>query len=209
MTPELTQVIEDETQLREIVGRPAERNVQKVIPVLDEHCRAFIERSPFMLLASSAPDASIDISPKGDPPGFVQVLDETTLAIPDRPGNRRADTLTNVLRNPVVGLLFMIPGKRETLRIRGTARIVRDEWLREQMAVRGRAPALALVVDVEEAFMHCAKCLIRSKLWGREEWPDLEGLAPLARVLIDHANLSCTLEEMQDVITDSYDTKLY
>ncbi len=209
MTAELTQVIQDEAQLREVIGHPAERNIRKVIPVLDEHCRAFIERSPFMLLASSAPETSIDISPKGDPAGFVQVLDETTLAIPDRPGNRRVDSLSNILRDPRVGLLFMIPGKRETLRIRGTARIVRDEWLLRRMAARGKTPALAIVVHVEEAFMHCAKCLIRSRLWEREEWPDLEGLAPLARVLVDHASLSCTVEEMQDVIDDSYANKLY
>lgn len=209
MKPEFTDVVTDEDQLRSVVGHPAERNVQKVIPVLDEHCRAFIARSPFVMLASADSRGGIDISPKGDPPGFVQVLDETTLAIPDRPGNRRADTLSNVLRNPAVGLLFVIPGKRETLRVRGSATIVRDAWLRERMTVRGKAPALALVVRVTEAFMHCAKCLIRSSLWEPEEWPDLDGLSPLARVLHDHARLTCTVDDVQEIIDDSYRNNLY
>ena len=113
MQTELTEVITTEEQLREVIGHPAERNVQKVIPVIDEHCRMFIEQSPFMLLASADANGKIDISPKGDPPGFVHVLDETTLAIPDRPGNRHADSLSNILQNPEVGLLFIIPGKRD------------------------------------------------------------------------------------------------
>lgn len=209
MQTEFSNVITSEDQLREIVGYPAERNIQKVISVLDEHCRAFIAKSPFMLLATSGADGRLDVSPKGDPSGFVQVLDEKTLAIPDRPGNRRADTLSNILQNPRVGLLFLIPGKRETLRISGCARIVRDEWLREQMAVQGKTPALALVVTVEEAFMHCAKCVIRSHLWEPGQWPSLDGIDSLARVIIDHANLTCSVEEYQEIIDDAYRNALY
>jgi PPOX class probable FMN-dependent enzyme len=209
MQAEFSEVITTEEQLREIIGLPAERNIQKVIGALDEHCRAFIAKSPFMLLASADASGRIDVSPKGDPAGFVQVLDANTLAIPDRPGNRRADTLSNILQNPAVGLLFMIPGKRETLRVSGTARIVRDAWLREQMAVQGKLPALAIVITVETAFMHCAKCVIRSQLWDSGQWPTLDELAPLARVIIDHANLTLAIDEYQDLIDEAYRDTLY
>src|SRR5258705_2818538 len=126
----------------------------------------------------------MDVSPKGDPPGFVQVLDDETLAIPDRPGNRRADTFSNVLQNPGVGLIFLIPGKLETLRVNGRARIVRDMALRERMAVQGKVPQIALVVTVEEAFIHCGKCMIRSQLWQPESWPDGDALPSQAECLV-------------------------
>ena len=209
MKAEFTEVITNEEKLREVIGHPTERNVQKVIPLIDEHCQMFIAKSPFMLLASSDANGKVDVSPRGDPPGFVQVLDEKTIAIPDRPGNRRVDSLTNILQNPRVGLLFMIPGKRETLRVTGNASIVRDMWLREQMKEKGKIPGLAIVVKVEGAFMHCAKCIIRSELWEPDQWPDSAGLSPLARVLIDHANLTCTLDEFQEIIDDSYRNNLY
>ena len=202
-------VITTEAQLRDVVGHPAQSNVDKVIPVLDEHCRLFIARSPFLLLATANAAGAIDVSPKGDPPGFVQVLDERTLAIPDRPGNRRADSLSNILQQPQVGLLFLVPGKRETLRVRGRAQIVRDAWLREQMAVKNKIPALAIVVRVEAAFIHCAKCVIRSHLWQSEAWPDLAGFAPLARVRADHANLAVDVDAYQEAIDEHYRTGLY
>jgi hypothetical protein len=151
----------------------------------------------------------MDISPKGDPPGFVQVLDDKTLAIPDRPGNRRADTFLNILQNPGVGLLFLIPGQRETLRISGTAKIVRDAWLLEKMVIQGKKPNFAIVVTVKEAFLHCAKCIIRSHLWEPEHWPDLEGLPSLARILIDHANLTDSVEEIQQSLDEGYRANLY
>jgi PPOX class probable FMN-dependent enzyme len=169
----------------------------------------FIEKSPFMLIASSDANGQVDVSPKGDPPGFVQVLDEKTLAIPDRVGNRRADSLTNILHNSKVGLLFVIPGKQETLRINGDAVIVRDAWLRERLAHQEKVPDFAIVVTVEEAYMHCAKCFIRSKVWEPESWLDFSDLAPLARVLIDHTQLNCTVDELQEIIDDSYQNKLY
>jgi PPOX class probable FMN-dependent enzyme len=209
MRAEFSDVITSEEQLREVVGHPAESNVQKVIPVLDEHCRAFIAKSSFLLLATADEVGRVDVSPKGDPPGFVQVLDDKTLAIPDRPGNRRADSLSNILQRPRVGLLFLIPGKRETLRVSGRAQIVRDVWLRDQMAVKGKVPALAIAVRVEEAFIHCAKCVIRSQLWESEQWPDVAGLAPLARVLADHANLTVDVDEYQAAIDEHYRTGLY
>jgi uncharacterized protein len=129
----------------------------------------------------------LDISPRGDAPGFVRILDDRTLAVPERPGNRRADTFTNLLENPTVGLIFLIPGKTETLRVSGTARIVRDSDLRDSMSVHGKAPDFALVVETEEAFFHCSKCVMRSNLWKPAEWPALEGLLSLAQTMVDAA----------------------
>jgi PPOX class probable FMN-dependent enzyme len=139
----------------------------------------------------------------------VQVLDERTLAIPDRPGNQRADTFANVLQNPRVGLLFLIPGMQETLRVNGAALIVRDPALRERMAVRGKVPALALVVTVEEVFIHCTKCMLRSHLWDKEFWPDLRGVPSQARFLVEHAKTGETVEEVQASLDDTRKTRLY
>ena len=151
----------------------------------------------------------MDVSPKGDPSGFVHVLDDTTLAIPDRLGNRRADTIRNVLQNPNVGMIFLIPGKEETLRINGTAIIVRDRWLREQMAIDGKLPDQALVITVKEVFFHCAKCVIRSKLWESDQWPDLAGQSSLAQAMVDQAKLSETVAEMQAIIERDARERLY
>ena len=209
MEIDFSEVITSQEQIREVIGHPSERVVNKAISILDEHCRALIAKSPFLLIASSDQSGNMDISPKGDPPGFVQVLDDKTLAIPDRPGNRRADTFLNILQNPGVGLLFLIPGQRETLRISGTAKIVRDAWLLEKMVIQGKKPNFAIVVTVKEAFLHCAKCIIRSHLWEPEHWPDLEGLPSLARILIDHANLTDSVEEIQQSLDEGYRTNLY
>ena len=203
------EVIKSERELRGVVGEPMARSLRKEIAHLDANCRAFIARSPFMLVASCDAQGRLDVSPKGDPAGFVQVLDEHTLAIPDRPGNQRADTFSNVLQNPRVGLLFLIPGMQETLRVNGSALIVRDLAVRERMAVRGKVPALALVVTVEEVFIHCTKCMVRSHLWDREFWPDLQGVPSQARFLVDHAKLGETLEEVQASLDQARKTRLY
>ncbi len=150
----LREILTTEEEIEAILGKPAPRALTKVVDSLDDICLAFIARSPFILVASSDAAGRVDVSPKGDPAGFVHVLDHRTIAIPERPGNRRADTFHNVLQNPKVGLIFIIPGKGETLRVSGTARIARDTWLRERMTVSNRVPELALVVTVEEAFMH-------------------------------------------------------
>src|SRR3954462_5045356 len=204
-----TELITSEAQLREILGHPSYLAANKVVATLDEHCRAFIAASPFMLIASADAEGNIDISPKGDPMGFVQVLDDATLVIPDRPGNRRADTFRNVLQNPRVGLLFMVPGRNETLRINGRAVIARDAALLASMALNGKAPLLALVVSVEEAFVHCAKCVLRSRLWQPESWPHPAALPSHARCLLDQAKVADTLEEVQASVEESYRTRLY
>ena len=138
----------------------------KVIDRIDEMCARFIAASPFVVVASTDAGGAVDLSPKGDPPGFVRVLSPRLLAIPDRPGNNRADTMENLLQDDRIGLIFLVPGRRETLRVSGRGRIVRDAGLNARMAHKGREPDLALVVEVERAFFHCAKCMIRSGTVG-------------------------------------------
>jgi PPOX class probable FMN-dependent enzyme len=206
---EFSEVVATEAQFREVIGNPSHRVLRKQIAHLDEHARAFIAKCPFLLISSCDAEGRMDISPKGDPPGFVRVLDDQTLAIPDRLGNRRADTFGNLLQSPNVGLLFLIPGKEETLRVSGTARIVRDLWVREPMAMAGKLPDFALVVNVREVFFHCAKCVIRSKLWDQGAWPELAGLPSLARTMVDGGKLEESLEEMQALIEKDARERLY
>jgi PPOX class probable FMN-dependent enzyme len=209
MTQQFSEVITTEAQLRDVIGSPTQRVLRKQIAHIDAHARAFIAKSPFLLIASSDVQGRMDVSPKGDPPGFVSVLDERTLAIPDRPGNRRADTFRNLLQTGRVGLLFLIPGKEETLRVNGQARIVRDEWLREPMAVAGKVPDFAIVVDVEEVFLHCAKCVIRSRLWDSHAWPQVDGLATLAQAIVEQAKLAESVEEIHALIEKDKRERLY
>jgi uncharacterized protein len=203
-------VISTEAELRAVLGWPSERAVRKVVSGLDVHCRAFISKSPFVLLSTADANGKADVSPKGDRPGFVLVLDDHTLLIPDRPGNRRADSLTNILQNPHAGLLFLVPGKGETLRVNGTARIVRDEGVLARMAVDGKAPTLAIAIDVVEAYIHCAKAMIRSSLWKPGTWGAPEDLPSIAQVLMDHARLTdCTVEEVEQSVKLAYEKALY
>jgi PPOX class probable FMN-dependent enzyme len=206
---DFSHVLASEAELREVIGPAMPRAVAKEIARLDVHCRALIAASPFVLIASSDAAGRTDVSPKGDPPGFVVVLDDETLAIPDRPGNRRADTFTNVLQNPGVGLVFLIPGKLETLRVNGRARIVRDLALRERMAVKGKVPELALVVTVEQAFIHCGKCMIRSGLWEPESWPRGDELPSQAECLVAHARLQETVADVHASVELARATRLY
>ncbi|MDB5872547.1 MAG: pyridoxamine 5-phosphate oxidase [Ramlibacter sp.] len=203
------EVVRSEPDLRKILGAPIERSVRKEIARLDAHCRALISRSPFVLVASSNAAGRCDVSPKGDPPGFALVLDDQTLALPERPGNRRADTFANVLENPHVGLLFVIPGKLETLRVNGRAQIVRDAGLRERMCVAGKLPQLALVVSVEQVFIHCGKCMLRAALWNAETWPDAAALPSQAECLVDHAGLSESVAQVEESILRNRRTQLY
>ena len=209
MTSEFSDIVRSEAELQHILGAPSEKVVEKTLPALDRHCRAYIAKSPFILIASCDKEGRMDVSPKGDPPGFVQVIDDVTLAIPERPGNRRADTFHNVLQNPRVGLIFLIPGKKETLRVSGRAEIVRDAALRDTMAINGKAPELALVLRVEEAFFHCAKCVVRSKLWSPDQWPSLEGLPTLAEAMIDAAKIDLPEEALQAIIDQDEKERLY
>lgn len=202
-------VVTTEAQFRAVMGSPSPAVVKKELSRLDAHARAFIGRCPFLLIGTSGVDGRMDVSPKGDPPGFVQILDDQTLAIPDRLGNRRADTFLNLLADERIGLIFLIPGKKETLRVSGRALIVRDKSLRERMAVRGKLPDFAIVVAVERMFFHCAKSIIRSKLWTPEAWPDLSGLPSLAETMVSAGKLDRALADMQAAIDKDAETRLY
>ena len=204
-------------ELRAVLGEPTERAVQKQLAALDKHCRAFIARSPFLVLSTANAAGGCDASPKGDRPGFVLVLDDHTLVIPDRPGNRRADSLLNILQNPHVGLLFLIPGMGETLRVNGSASLVRDQALLERLAVDGKKPQLAIVVKVEECYLHCAKALLRSQLWDparfmpRGEMPSLaqmiqDQIRPPGRSDEEHARM---VEEHARGTEEAYRHNLY
>jgi PPOX class probable FMN-dependent enzyme len=170
-------VVTSEGELRALYGFPGERAVAKEHATLDEHCRAFIAHSPFLVMGTAGADGRCDVSPKGDAPGFVRVLDDHHLAIPDRIGNNRLDGMRNVVENDHVGLLFLIPGREDTLRVNGRARIVRDDALLESLAVAGKRPVTALVVEVEQVFLHCARAFKRAGLWQPERWPDATAVA--------------------------------
>ena len=190
-------VVTSVEELRRLVPPPRPAQQTKVLSALDEHGRRWIERSPFMVVASADGAGRTDLSPKGDPPGFVRILDDRTLAIPDRPGNRRLDTLTNVLERPQLAIMFLVPGRGEVLRVAGTGQIVTDPDLLAPMAVAGRAPVLALVVAVDEVMFHCGKSVIRSGLWAPEAWPSVDGLASYAQCLADQTAADETVEEME------------
>jgi PPOX class probable FMN-dependent enzyme len=207
---EFKNVVQSEAELRELMGAPvASPVVEKTLSSLDKHCRRFIERSPFVLIASGDNEGRLDISPKGDEPGFVRVLDANTLAIPDRPGNQRFDTFRNLFQSDRVGLVFLIPGKSETLRIGGTASVVRDPELLESLAAKGKVPALAIAVDVDEAFFHCSKCMIRSRLWKPDRWPSLHGLPSLAETMKDATSFPGSVEALDEAIKQDEKDRLY
>lgn len=171
-TSELVEVT-SEAELRELFGGPNRRSATKVRPVLHERDREWLAASPFCLIATAAADGNCDVSPKGDPPGFARPLDDGTLAIPDRAGNHRFDGFRNILSNPQVGLLFLVPGRPDTLRINGRARLIREAPFFDDMVVRGSRPELALLVEIHEVFYHCPKAFLRSKLWDPATWhPD-------------------------------------
>jgi PPOX class probable FMN-dependent enzyme len=202
------EVIATQSRLRELSKQPSERAKRKIIDHIDGICQRFIAACPFVLVASRGADGRFDISPKGDPPGFVAVLDEKTLAIPDRPGNHRHDTFENLLVNNEIGLLFLIPGNGDTLRVSGKATIVRDNVLQTRLSVSGKAPNLVLTVTVEEAFMHCQKSLVRSGLWNPQGWPDCSDVPTLAEAIMAHARPSETATEIESIIAKS-DAQLY
>jgi len=203
------EVIKTRDEFRSIMKEPSELVTRKTLSYLDKHCGVFINRSPFILLATADANGNVDISPKGDPIGFVKILDEKTLLIPDRLGNRRADSIENILQNPKVGLFFLIPGKTETLRISGTATVVRDSDIRDSMAIKGKSPDFVIAVEVEEAFFHCSKCMIRSQLWKPGQWPDLDGLPNLAETMVDAGNLELSKEEMHEIVLTDEKERLY
>lgn len=181
----MTDTIQDHESLRAYYGEPNDRAARKQLSRLDVHCRNFIAASPFLALSSAGADGSCDCSPKGDGPGFVSVLDDETLLIPDRPGNNRVDTFSNIVENPHVGLLFFVPGMSEMLRVNGRAVITTDAALLDPLSVNGKPPKSGLLVTVEEAYLHCAKALIRSDLWNPEKHIDRKTFPSMGRMLAD------------------------
>jgi uncharacterized protein len=185
-----------------------------VIDHIDAHCRAWIERSPFIVVSSINAAGAMDISPNGDPPGFVKVLDKQTLAIPDRLGNHRADTFLNVLENPSVAIIFIVPKRREVVRVSGTASLARDPELLAEMAVNEKAPDLAMIVRVREAFFHCGKSMIRSGMWEPNRWGSIDGLPTYAQALKDHGKLNNplfaeSLESLQQLVQRNETQRVY
>lgn len=198
MQPSEIRAVRSEAELREIVREPSQVIWDKDIGRIDEHARTLIAHSPLVLLATSDAEGTCDVSPKGDPAGSVLVLDDHRLAIADRPGNHRVDGFRNVLRNPHVGLLFLVPGMNETLRVNGRATIVSDAPFFDDLAIKGRRPRLALLVEVEELYMHCAKAFLRSSLWQPETWPDRAKLPTLGRIIKDQVDLKGVSAEQID-----------
>jgi PPOX class probable FMN-dependent enzyme len=179
-------IVTSEQQLREVLGRPSERAVLKDLARLDEHFRAFIAASPFLILGTANSKGQVDCSPKGDEPGFVKVLDERHLAVPDRIGNNRIDGMRNILDNGHIGLIFLIPGREDTLRVNGRAWVVQDDEILDAMVVRGKRPPFAIGVEVEEAFMHCPRAFMRANLWKPAAWPDTTTVPSMAKMMWDH-----------------------
>jgi uncharacterized protein len=199
-------------ELRAIVEAPppGARTLLKERTALDVHSRTFIAHSPFVLIATADAHGRCDVSPKGDAPGFVHVLDDGHLAIPDRPGNRRLDGMQNVLTNPHVGLMFLVPGREETLRINGSAWITRDPNVLRRAVVQGKTPLLAIGVEIEQCFFHCAKALLRSRLWAHAEWPARDALPSYACMLFDQIQPEgVTLHDYERDIADSNATRMY
>ncbi len=197
-------------ELRQLLGEVLPRAAVKERQKLHERDREWIARSPFVVISTSDADGNCDASPKGDPPGFVTVVDDTTLAIPERPGNRRGDGYFNILANPHVGLLFLIPGRTETLRVNGRARLVRDAPYFDEMIVKGHRPILALEVAIDTIFFHCAKAFMRSALWRSETWQP-EAL-PSQACLVKEVSpaVTETLEELEEYYSPvNYEQRLY
>lgn len=203
-------VIASRDALRELMGIASQVAIDKELTYIDPHARTFIEHSPLVCIATADDQGRVDVSPKGDPVGFVRVLNEHTLLIPERPGNRRLDGFENILRNSQIGLLFLVPGRDETLRVNGKAMLITDPALMETMTYRDKAPVMATAVEVEEVFFHCGKACIRSNLWKPAEWGDISDIASFGKILLDQTKATdTTVEALDCYLEDAYRTKLY
>ena len=200
--------IADAASLRAHMGAISPMAERKVLPRLDHHCRRFIELSPLIVVATADADGHLDASPRGDPPGFVRVLDEITLLIPDRPGNNRVDSFGNLLGNPGIGLIFFVPGIDETLRVNGSARILTDEAALAASAIDAKMPRTGLVVTIAEVFFHCGKALKRSRLWDPATQVDRKTFPTLGRIIADQAG-GMSIAEADDRIARAYRDRLY
>jgi PPOX class probable FMN-dependent enzyme len=209
MAPDDPGILTSVSQLREIVGPVGEKVANKVIDHIDEICATFIAKSPYLVMATRGQDGLLDLSPKGDPAGFVDVLDPQTLAIPDRLGNGRFDSFENLIADPSLALIFLIPGHTETLRVAGEGEITRRPELLARYPVNGKEPRFVLIVKVREAFLHCAKSTVRAGLWRPETWPDTSSVPSLAQAMVAHGKLALGVSEMQDIIDRDGKNRLY
>ncbi len=205
---DVTQISDAET-LHGLYGEPSRLAAIKCIDHLEKHARHFISLSPFLCLATSNAEGRLDVSPRGDPPGFVQVVDDKRLLIPDRRGNNRVDSLSNVVENPRVGLIFMIPGVEDTLRINGQARIVREAAVLEPLTLNGKVPRSALEVSVEEVMFQCSKALRRSHLWGEDYKIERSVLPPLGHMITEQVADGSSGAEAEAMVQESLKTRLY
>lgn len=200
--------ITDEAELRELLGEPAQAALDKTRDRLHPLDVAWLEAAPFCLIATAAADGTCDVSPKGDPAGFTVVLDDRTIALPERPGNRRADGFRNILSNPHVGLLYFIPGRADTLRINGRARLLSDADFFDRMTVKGHRPKVAVLVEIEEIFHHCQKAFLRSSLWKPETWQP-EAMASRALISQTLERKGESLEALEAYYGPSYEESIY
>ncbi len=203
-----TEVITDADELRSYYGTVHPLAERKVLPQLDAHCRKFIALSPFAVLATSDGKGGVDASPRGDAPGFIAVLDDTTLLLPDRPGNNRVDSYGNILASPGIGLLFFVPGVNETLRVNGDATVVTDRSLLAPQAAHGKEPRAGLRIAVKEAFFHCSKALIRGRLWDPATQVPRSTFPSLGRIMADQT-ASMPEDEAEALVQESIRDKLY
>lgn len=202
--------IHSAAELATIIGVPSNFSLRKELKTLDVHMRQFLAHSPFVIVSTHSADGRCDASPRGDSPGFVYVIDDRTLLIPDRTGNKRVDSYRNIVETGRIGLLFLIPGFGETLRVNGRAAIIRDEAWLTPLTAQGQRPLVAVAVEVEECFLQCAKALIRSKLWESHERPNLDSLPCAAEMLSDHVQMpEFDVPKLQALLDEAYQNKLY
>jgi PPOX class probable FMN-dependent enzyme len=207
--PHFTKPVQSLEELVALIGSPGELVLKKELPQLDEHMRRFIAHSPFLIMSTHSADGRSDASPRGDAPGFVRVIDQHTLLIPERRGNKRIDSLKNILETGRAGLIFLVPGVGETLRINGRATIIRDESWLEPLTAQGIRPLVGIAVEVEECYLQCAKAVMRSRLWERPARPDLTNLPSFAQMLVDQTQMKeYDVASMQTMLDGAYQ-KLY
>ena len=205
-----TSQVRSADELAAIIGAASGVALKKELTALDEHMRRFIAHSPFAVISTHSTEGRCDASPRGDAPGFVQVVDERTLLIPDRPGNRRVDSFRNILETGRIGILFLVPGVGETLRINGRAAIIRDEAWLTPLSAQGKRPLVAIAVEVDECYLQCAKAILRSKLWKQQDAPDLNSLPCAAEMLVDQVKMpEYDVAKMQTLLDESYKNRLY
>ncbi len=204
-----TTTITDQATLRNAVGTPVPIAATKDMHRLDRHCEHFISLSPFLCLGTMSADGKADVSPRGDPSGFVKVLDDRTILILDRPGNRRVDSMENIVENPSVGIIFFVPGVEETLRLNGHASIVDEQELLSRMTVRGHTPKLGIKVEIEAVFFHCAKALKRSHLWNPSSQIDRKDFPTLGQIIHDQRMPETPAEEVERRVEEDYEKDLY